>query len=41
MPAISNGRLPHLSLSGPKNNCPAARPIMLAVKPSWTIEEDV
>ena len=37
--AASNGeRRPYLSLSGPKNICPAANPIILAVNPNCTNE---
>ena len=32
-----SGRRPYLSLNGPNKSCPAARPIMLNVSPSWTI----
>lgn len=35
----SNGRLPYLSLSGPKKICPIAKPIMLVVSPNCTIDE--
>lgn len=35
--ANNNGRLPYLSLSGPKKICPAANPIILVVSPICTI----
>lgn len=34
-------RRPYLSLSGPKNICPAAKPIMLVVKPNCTAAAEV
>lgn len=34
--AISTGRLPYLSLNGPKNTCPMARPNMLVASPICT-----
>ena len=34
----SGGRLPYLSLNGPKISCPKASPIMLKVRPSCTID---
>ena len=40
--AVSSGvRRPYLSLRGPKSSCPAARPIMLVVRPICTIDEEV
>ena len=33
---ISGLRRPYLSLSGPSTSCPAAKPIILAVKPMFT-----
>lgn len=36
----SAGRRPYLSLTVPKNSCPAARPIMLAVRLNCTIDEE-
>ena len=38
---ISGIFLPYRSLSGPKISCPTASPIMLVVRPSCTMEEDV
>ena len=35
----NNGRLPYLSLNGPKKICPNARPIILVVSPNCTIDE--
>jgi hypothetical protein len=32
------GRRPYLSLKGPKNNCPKAKPNILVVKPICTID---
>ena len=37
----SSGRRPYLSLNGPNRSCPAARPIILNVKPSCTIGIEV
>ena len=36
----SSGRRPYLSLTVPKNSCPAARPIVLAVRLNCTIDEE-
>ena len=41
MAVISGGRRPYLSLTGPKRSCPAASPIMLAVRPNWTMDDEV
>ena len=41
MARSNGGRRPHLSLKGPKINCPAAKPIMLVVSPNCTIEDEV
>ena len=35
----NNGRLPYLSLNGPKKICPNAKPIILVVSPNCTIDE--
>ena len=37
----SSGRRPYLSLNCPNRSCPAARPIILNVKPSCTIGIEV
>lgn len=41
MDSASMGLRPYLSLRGPKNTCPRARPTMLVVRPSCTMEAEV